>query len=191
MNDIKPLTFFDMARASHVKRWGIINTVRPQTMAEHSFMVALITLELLHELSIKVDGPMEILNIVIGALVHDLPETRTGDIPTPGKALIDGAAGTNLLEQIEHALLPTVPYTGGLIPTFATHLIKLADLIADYHFLCDNSAGPYAFAIKDQLYERVLTKCRYCAQAMPDYQWQYVVDGIIRQLVDYTYHRGM
>lgn len=188
---IAPLTFFDMARASHVKRWHIINTVRTQTMAEHAFMVTLITMELMNRLGMKTDGPIELLRVIIGALVHDLSESRTGDLPTPGKRLINEAAGRDLTGEIEQALLPFVPYVGGLVPTYATHIMKMADLIADYHFLTDNAAGPYALAIREQLHERVLAYTAVCVGSMPEYNWSIAVDGIITDLVNYTYNASM
>ena len=40
------LSIKDLLRAGHVKRWQIVRTVRDQTLAEHSFNVAMISIEL-------------------------------------------------------------------------------------------------------------------------------------------------
>ena len=73
------LEIHDILRAQGVKRWNIVETVRPQSVAEHSFNVCFIARAIAKEIG------MEDEKIIKAALDHDLDEIITGDIPTPAK----------------------------------------------------------------------------------------------------------
>lgn len=63
-------------------RWTVLKTLRPQSVAEHCFGVAVIALELLDRLSNAgptLDADMR-LQVLEWAIAHDAPETLTGDI---------------------------------------------------------------------------------------------------------------
>ena len=69
----------DILLAQNIKRWTIVATIREQSLAEHSFNVAMIARD------IAVEAGMDDSNIVKYALDHDLDEIMTGDIPSPAK----------------------------------------------------------------------------------------------------------
>lgn len=62
-------------------RWAIVRTIRTQSVAEHSYMVAMYTLRILAMYN-KQELQAEALEY---ALTHDLDEVITGDIPNPVK----------------------------------------------------------------------------------------------------------
>ena len=62
----------------HVPRWTIIETSRSQTVAEHSYNVACLLLEFGKYTELEED-------MIELALLHDIDESMTGDIPTPTK----------------------------------------------------------------------------------------------------------
>ena len=65
-----------------VPRWAIVRTVRPQSVATHSFFVAAYT----NDLCLLLDVPMKIhLSAMQYAICHDWDEIFTGDIPGPHK----------------------------------------------------------------------------------------------------------
>lgn len=68
--------------AGGVKRWHVQPTLRQQTVAEHSFGVMMLIRQV-------VDGNVfsdeSILNMLLAAMHHDLPELMTGDIPADVK----------------------------------------------------------------------------------------------------------
>ena len=68
--------------AGGVKRWHVQPTLRQQTVAEHSFGVMMLLRQV-------VDGNVfsdeSILNMLLAAMHHDLPELMTGDIPADVK----------------------------------------------------------------------------------------------------------
>lgn len=71
----------DKLRAAHVDRWHIVNTARRQSLAEHSYNVAMIAMDLCNRL-----GKEEWRErVAVMALHHDLEEVVTGDIPSSAK----------------------------------------------------------------------------------------------------------
>ena len=79
---ILDFTYPDVMRMVVVKRWGIVSMTRTQSVAEHSYNVAMMALNIYNN-SRNLDVSVE--RILMLALTHDLPEIHTGDIPTPLK----------------------------------------------------------------------------------------------------------
>ena len=69
-------------RAQYVDRWGIIAMDRRQSVAEHSFNVAMLVKDIMTRLGYL---PEVYEKAVINALEHDLDEIFTGYIPAPAK----------------------------------------------------------------------------------------------------------
>lgn len=66
----------------HVPRWGIIRTLRQQSVAEHSYYVALYATYIAKKLNLR---DLDCQWVTQAALVHDFEEMVSGDIPTPFK----------------------------------------------------------------------------------------------------------
>ncbi len=79
---IEDFSFEQVMRLSNVKRWGIIEMSRQQTVAEHSFNVAIISDAICQRAELS---PTIVSNVLSWALAHDLPEVVTGDVPSPLK----------------------------------------------------------------------------------------------------------
>ena len=77
----------DVMRLSSIKRWGIIEMSRSQSVAEHSYNVAMISIEILSNMGMRDSNLLS--DAMYWSLVHDLPELVTGDMPTPIKPFID------------------------------------------------------------------------------------------------------
>lgn len=85
MKDTFILGRFDRNLAD-VRRWAIVRTIRQQSVAEHSYFVALMMPKLLRECGYS--DPDFILRAVEYALVHDRDEVLSGDVATPIKKRI-------------------------------------------------------------------------------------------------------
>lgn len=75
---ILDFTYPDVMRMMVVKRWGIVSMTRAQSVAEHSYNVAMMALNIYNNsrrLEVSVEWMLTL------ALTHDLPEIHTGDIP--------------------------------------------------------------------------------------------------------------
>jgi 5'-deoxynucleotidase YfbR-like HD superfamily hydrolase len=112
-------------RLHAVKRWHMLDTTRQQTLAEHSANVALLALLVARDTPVHVFGdPFTVATL---ALVHDLEEAFTGDIPTHTKPYLTG------LEILESLAMPDL---FKVTPTEAQRrLIKVCDLADGIRFI--------------------------------------------------------
>jgi len=109
----------------------LLRGVRPcESIADHSFGVALVALLLMDELRAageSVDGE----RVLRMALVHDAPEARTGDIPMPAKSRAADAAIEEVEGTLARELLPDGLYASWQEAEAATSLeariVKAAD----------------------------------------------------------------
>lgn len=147
------LTTYEQLRACHVKRWHIVQTHRQQTLAEHSFAVAVIAGSLAASMGYK--GLLHDrlrLQLLQNALSHDLIEVRTGDIPTPFKRELEKVAGPGVVERAED--LVDRDHSGSMRQSEGTEIeaiVKLADQIEAIFFLQDNGYGQHALEVLDSL----------------------------------------
>jgi len=113
-----------------IKRWSIVRTIRSQSVAEHSYYVALMVPRLLREYG--VEDPKILLHAVEYALMHDMNEVLTGDIATPIKKRLQPDVFDNM--SIEFGMKPAHP--GELVMA----AIKVADLFEAAAFLAEEIA---------------------------------------------------
>lgn len=112
-------------RIHAVKRWHMIDTTRQQTLAEHSANVALLAMMIAATSPIFMfdTGPV----VAAAALVHDIPEAFTGDIPTHTKKHLEGL--DDLEESVTHPIF-TLEVSGA-----TALLIKICDLADGIRFI--------------------------------------------------------
>lgn len=135
MNKITGLSLADCSRTQHVKRWHIVDMKKEQSVAEHSFMVALISREILRladeKLGSNIKSDYKYYNDFVQetleySLTHDLDEVITGDIPSPVKARLGDSIG-----RLEKHIDPEKPS----VTPFVKDVVKLADYIEAAHHL--------------------------------------------------------
>ena len=147
------LTVFEQLRACHVRRWHIVQVAREQTLAEHSFAVAVIAGSL--AAAIRWPGLQhhsQQLQLLQWSLSHDLIEVRTGDMPTPFKRCLEQAGGPGIVEKAEDIM--DRDHSGAYRSVRGTEvemIVKLADQIEAIFFLQDNGLGQHALQVLDGL----------------------------------------
>lgn len=72
----------DMLMLTHVPRWGTVPAPKEQSVAEHSFGVAVIAMELA---TFRPHPEAWLGRVAMWALHHDAAESYTGDLPSPFK----------------------------------------------------------------------------------------------------------
>lgn len=129
-------------RLSIVPRWTVVQTIRKQNVAEHSFQVAQICRALLDMLDVR--QPAQLASVLERALDHDMEEAITGDIPSPCK---DGQ-----------------PVAGPFEP--ADCLVKLADDLEALAFVYEEQrlGNTTLEFVEDRLFDRI----KGAAQAYDD-----------------------
>ena len=145
------LSISEQLRACHVRRWHIVQTSREQTLAEHSFGVAVIA----GSVAARIRWPGLLhdsnqLRLLQWALSHDIIEVRTGDIPPPFKRALEQVAGGGVVERAEDAMDREM---GGayrkIKGTEVEMIVKIADQIEAIYFLQDNGVGAHAREVLD------------------------------------------
>lgn len=131
---ILDFNFDQVMKLSSIKRWGIIDMSREQSVAEHSYNVTMISLAILD--AYRDLGPQrepfpshERRDLLVLALTHDLPEVFTGDIPTPVKTII----GTHL-SAMEGRLFPRSTDFKSMVNPLLRKILKIADIIEAIQF---------------------------------------------------------
>ena|ERR1700741_2341914 len=150
----------DMLALSHVPRWAIVRHAVPQSVADHSFRVAAIVIELWLRL-----GPPEVNlgNLVIRALTHDVNESVTSDIPSVIK---------------DRSIVPA-QYTKPVLLDFTRQeldLVSLAGKLEEYTWIVMNGTGYHAQEVADSLLQAL--KDRYDQTPAGD-----ILPDLIREIV--------
>lgn len=147
---------------SVVPRWQIISTYKNQTVAEHSFNVAAIVLTLVKEfdrrgLYISKSKALEL------AIIHDMEESYTGDIPTPYKRQLKAMG---MIQEMKKS------------DSNEAFVVKLADLLESTMWL--DRYGVKSDHISDKIYTEAIELVR---QRMPD-DWVWLVDFCKYEIYD-------
>lgn len=118
--------FQQVMRLSAIRRWGIVEMSRSQSVAEHSYNVALIA----GAISRQIDSSDAMhSHILQWALAHDLPEVVTGDIPSSLKQ-----CHPETFEDVEASMFPEMTHVKEQLPTVVLRVVKVADFVDAIQF---------------------------------------------------------
>lgn len=121
----------DIYRAHHVDRWQIVNVSRTQSLAEHSFNVAMLA----REIATRMKMLSIVADVVDWALIHDLPEIATGDIASPLKVYMRNL-GVDRVDKLESEISAEYRIAKNAVKnTTIADIVKLADLIDGIRYL--------------------------------------------------------
>lgn len=148
---VDPIEFYELARASHIKRWHIVNTAKEQNLAEHHYNVTIIAMEL-HK---RILGGLPSAQFMAAALFHDVSEIRYGDVPTPGKKFLREYYQIDLFD-VDKEIMPELPFVCGEIGFAEREVIKLADLIEAAWWVRENGLGHHASVVADKCWRLVV-----------------------------------
>ena len=122
----------DALSLEHVPRWSTVRHYRGQSVAEHSYNVAIIANEICERLELS-SPDVRRHNIILHALTHDLDECVTGDIP--------GIAKQHYKFQHE-PMIDASKFVG--VTLAETRIVKMADVIEAYTWLNTHGVGEHA-----------------------------------------------
>lgn len=122
------MKIYDILNARVVQRFHTLPTIRPQTIADHSWGVASIAYYLCQGRS-----PKETMVTVFAALMHDVAESRVGDTPAHVKrkypelkSALDAAENVELDDMAGSDAVPE--------PGPHTAIVKMADCLDLLHY---------------------------------------------------------
>ncbi|MBT3237096.1 MAG: HD domain-containing protein [Bdellovibrionales bacterium] len=170
----------DKARSGHVTRWHGVRTGREQTIAEHHYMVAIITKEMMKNI-LTDSTDCDMLLALEYALEHDSPELLMGDFPTPAKRRIQQICqphGFDPFKLIEDEIVPELAVLSSQIENTPIKIVvKLSDILDAILFISEEGIGRHARDVVTSkchsLYSELLEKA--CIK-FPQYNWNFAND---------------
>lgn len=132
----------DTLRAGDVDRWTIVRTAKRQSLAEHSFNVAMIAKAIAVRLGIL---PLGLVTVQVEALEHDMEEIFGGDVPTPAKYKNNEQYLAKFLSM-------------GMVD----RVIKLADIMETTWFIRENGVGAHAGQVHKASLSRLSLLLKHC-----------------------------
>lgn len=125
-------------RAMQVKRYPISYVNRDQSVAEHSFCVMLIALDLIE----GIHDEKLYIEVMAYAALHDMDEIETGDIPSPFK------------RKLRRECPAVIPVLDGQpkASDLARLIVKVADLLEALHYI-DEFGG--SRTTEEEVYEDI------------------------------------
>jgi 5'-deoxynucleotidase len=175
------LTLEERLRTGHVHRWQIVNVHRQQTLAEHLYLVRVITLEIA---KVALFADVDILLAEQWALEHDVPEVVTGDLATPVKAAMrEAIPHDDPVRRIELSISQRYCDLYSVVKEkdHVRTLVKMADLIEAVNFLTEEAKGVHGNTVRKRLWDTLYRLVIDSNKKHPDYDWN-AVYAVARKL---------
>jgi len=175
------MTLAEQMRAGHVNRWQVVQTARPQTLAEHLFLVSVLSMDLASK--IGWDGLRDAnrrMQLMYWALCHDIIEVKTGDICTPFKQVLKMAGGDEIVYQAEALVDPNhVEFFKSFVQgTPIEAIVKISDMLEAINFLGDNGIGSHAIEVYKNMVAQLLQMVEKYDAMFPDLDFHTAVMDI-------------
>lgn len=152
----------ELRLASYVERWQIVQRRRAQSIADHQWHVAVLCLRMLDELELAdrlgtdVSHASLTAAVLRHALLHDLPEVVTGDLPSPANKA--AKRSPEWREWVNNATRQFFPWWGRHRPMIARplvdHLVGIADLLEAWLHLHEERGMGNEYVVLHQDYVR-------------------------------------
>ena len=124
---ILDFSFHETMRLSGIQRWGVIEMSRRQSVAEHSYNVAMISRMICER---GLFGPLTTKQSMEWALYHDLPEVASGDIPSSWKQ-----SNPVMFANLESEMFPVyASFKSRQSGTDVKGIVKIADYVDAIQF---------------------------------------------------------
>lgn len=128
----------DLMALQDVPRWTVVKVGRAQSVAEHSFNVAAIALELASRLCPELVG-----EVLLWSILHDGPESHTGDIP----GIIKKKYNDGWVSKVEMGECAWFSQSWERSVGVVQRLVKVADLIESLSYLWLWKVGSHADSV--------------------------------------------
>lgn len=121
---------------SHVPRWAIVKTLRTQSLAEHQYFTAVIAWRIIEDCNLDFT-PEERLLVWKEAMLHDLEEVVSGDLPGPVNACVKAHGKHVWKHWLQDRTRDFFPWYQEEASPKVKQLVKIADLTEAVLFLSE------------------------------------------------------
>lgn len=156
----------DLLALSHVPRWSIVSHTRPQSVADHTFRVLVIAVELAEMVGVTLHA-----NDLIRILYHDGHESWTADLPSPIKSELEKTGYS--FDRVTPWARSTPEFTG----PDQERVFELADKIEAYTFIDKYGEGEQSLRVRDGCLDRL-------NGLIPDRNWKKMADLVIVNIME-------
>lgn len=168
--DIRNLPF-----AGTVTRWHSVNCHRYPSVAEHSCLVALYAREIAARVLPDLSAEDQVLLYEL-ALMHDLSEVVTGDMPSPIKRELKKVfpPGESPIDRLEAAICPDAAEREHQAVHSKPHIyfcMKLSDILDAMVVIKQEGKGPVAQVIESERTRAFEALLQRAQEACPEGQW--------------------
>jgi 5'-deoxynucleotidase YfbR-like HD superfamily hydrolase len=146
-------TAADYLRASHISRWGIVQTAVRQNIAEHQYRVWTLVRQWGRAINLDFEQQQWAEE---WALHHDLPEIRTGDAPTPHKT----PEVKEYLSKLEYEICPELEHIEARLNADTKEFCKFCDTAEAVLFLRVNGIGQHAADVRKLLEDQMTRRLK-------------------------------
>jgi len=171
------ITIKDILRTGHVTRWQIVRTARQQTLAEHLYLVTMLSLEIAELINL---GPLpdnEKIKLMNWSLNHDVPEVITGDVATPMKKMIKSKCDEDPFDALDRQMSEVYSNAKDAISgTYIEAVVKLADIMDGIIFLDTEGMGDHASYVGASLMDTLGKNVQSAKLEWPIHDWLAVLD---------------
>jgi 5'-deoxynucleotidase len=178
------LNLGDLARSGHITRWHSVRTFREQTLAEHHYMVAMISNKLAKDILGSDINDSERLQLLEYALWHDMPEIVMGDISSPCKKRIRQICQEkeNPIDEMENEIAPWLSKLKNNLRPELSLIVKMGDLIDAILFISQEGIGKHAEIVRKGLEKAFEDKIHEAYQYVDKYNWS-IAKNILEKLL--------
>lgn len=168
--DIRNLPF-----AGTVTRWHSVNCHRYPSVAEHSCLVALYAREIAARVWPDLSAEDQVLLYEL-ALMHDLSEVVTGDMPSPIKRELKKVfpPGESPIDRLEATICPDAAEREHHAVQSRAHIyycMKLSDILDAMVVIKQEGKGPVAQVIETERTQAFKALLQRAKAECPDGQW--------------------
>lgn len=133
-----------MLKLPRIRRWQIVRTYHTQSVSDHSFRVWLLATHLYDTLFPIPHNSFARELLSRWAMLHDVDEVLTGDMPSTVKRLLEEVA-PGVMGRFQDRLLVDLPLVAetrnGIRNTLEEVLVKIADNVEAILYLQDDGMG--------------------------------------------------
>ena len=180
-----------MLRLSSISRWQIVETLKPQSVAEHSYRTWILARDLYNAMEDVNHNSFEQDSVFLWALEHDVEEVASGDIPSTVKDVLEELS-PGITDKLKERLLndmglQTVASKMRVLKnTYSATIVKIADIVESVIFIKRYALHPTdSSRVRGHLNNKLTEVFHTAHTRFPTVNWDRAYDWIRKVYAEY------